>query len=57
MGGDTVIELVILGAVVLVLLYGISWWRGKRMSPAVGGGNFFRLVNRRVGGLFGKAVK
>ena len=57
MGWDTVWEVVILGVVGLVLLYGISWWRGKRMSPSLGGGNFFRLVNRKVGGLFGKAVK
>ena len=54
MGWDIVVELVILGAVVLVLLYGISWWRGKRMSPSLGGGNFFRLVNRKVSGLFSR---
>ena len=60
MGWDTVGELVILGVVVAVLLYGISWWRGRRgvfdseSNDKVG---FFRLVNRKVGGLFSKAVK
>ena len=60
MGWDTVVELVILGLVVAVLLYGISWWRGRRGvfdSESNSKGSLFRLVNRKVGGLFIRAVK
>lgn len=58
MGWDTIVELIVVGAVVIVLLYGISWWRGSySRSSSLKGGTFFRLVNRKVGGLFGRAVK
>ena len=53
MGWDTVIELVILGVVGLVLLYGISWWRGRRSAFTIGSqGSLFRLINQKVSGLF-----
>ena len=61
MGWDTVGELVILGVVGLVLLYGISGWRGRKGRrlgfQGDNRGSLFRLVNRKVGGLFSKAVK
>ena len=53
MGSDTVLEVLILGVVGLVLLYGISWWRGRRSAFTTGSqGSLFRLVNQKVSGLF-----
>ena len=62
MGWDTVLEVVIVGVVVSVLLYGISWWRGRgglsvlNIHYITGNnqGSLFRLVNRKVGGLFSR---
>ena len=35
--------------VVGILIYGVSYWRGRRSGSSRG---FYHLVNRKVGGIF-----